>query len=153
MMKLGFTSVILQQNPIFHNGSQKLHPDPKKLSKFVPMWKWCWLCFLIVTFNSLWISISWPDSEQAILSDGVEKAERGSEEKKVRFLKGGKNGCSIMTMSHCIPPFDLWFSHTMWDDAHPLYSVLSRPCTSALLSLHQAEIFNERMMIWVCQRE
>ena len=22
---------------IFHNGSQKLHPDPKKLSKFVPM--------------------------------------------------------------------------------------------------------------------
>jgi hypothetical protein len=32
----------------------------------------------------------WPDSEQAILSDDDEKAERDSGEKKVRFLEGGK---------------------------------------------------------------
>jgi hypothetical protein len=29
-MKLGFMSVILKQNLILHNGSQKHHPDPKK---------------------------------------------------------------------------------------------------------------------------
>jgi hypothetical protein len=33
MMKLGFTSVILQHNHIFHNGSQKTSPRPKKVQQ------------------------------------------------------------------------------------------------------------------------
>jgi hypothetical protein len=44
-------------------------------------------------------------TEQGILSEGDAKVQRGNEEKKVRFVEGKKNGCSIMTMLQCIPPF------------------------------------------------
>ena len=40
--------------------------------------------------NSSWISTSWPDSEQGILSEGDAKAERGSEEKKSDLWRGKK---------------------------------------------------------------
>ena len=77
--------------PVFTVCLKKPHPDPKGRGKFGPMWKWCWLCFSCEGCNSLWISILWPDGEQGILSEGDEKAEKGSEETKRSDLCRGKN--------------------------------------------------------------
>ena len=95
--------------------------------------------------NSSWISTSWPDGGQEILFEGGEKAERGSEEIRAWFVEGKKNGGSGKFL-----PSDPQFSHKTWDDARPPTSVLTRPCTSGLLALQQAEIHTGRMTIWVC---
>ena len=117
-MKLGFMAKMSKQKPSLRNGSQKHHPDPKKHSKFGPMWKWCWLCLFIL--RASWISTSWPHSEKKYYSESDEKAERGSEE-KMAWCEGQNNDCSIMTTLQCIPPF--WFvifsQHMRQDDAHP----------------------------------
>jgi hypothetical protein len=64
----------------------------------------------------------------------------------------GENDRSIMTMLRHIPPFwFILFSHKTWDDAHPSACVLSRPCTSRLLSLLPPAICTERMTNWLCQ--
>jgi len=66
--------------------------------------------------------------------------------KRPDFWRGENMVASSWPCSSTFSPFDLWFSHKMWDDAHPLHSVLTRICTNRLLSLHQAEILNERKM-------
>jgi hypothetical protein len=45
---------------------------------------WLW------RLNSSWISTSWPDREQGILSEGDEKAEWGREDKMNWFVEGEK---------------------------------------------------------------
>lgn len=61
----------------------------KKHGKFGPMWKW-YCVFWLWGHNSSWISTSWLDCEQGMLSECDEEAERGSGEKKVWFVEGGK---------------------------------------------------------------
>jgi len=54
--------------------------------------------------NSSWMSTLWPGREQGILSEGVEKTERGSEDKQNWFVEVEKNGCCIMTTLRHVPP-------------------------------------------------
>jgi hypothetical protein len=112
-----------------------------------------WSCvFLLWGCYSSWISTSWSDGEQGILSEGDEQTERGNEEKMIRFVEG-ENGCSIKITLWCIPPFlFMIFSYNM-DYTHSPASVHTRPCNSTLLSLCQAEIHTERTKIWVCLGE
>jgi len=75
----------------------EMSPIPKKHGKFGPLWHW-WFLLLLGRY-SLWISTSWPDGEHGILSEGDEKVERGSEEKKAWFVEGEK------WMLRGFPPF------------------------------------------------
>jgi hypothetical protein len=128
-MELGFTAVMLKQTPSLSSGSQKRHPDPKKAQQVQSnadcvVWLW--------GRNSLWISTSWPDGEQGMLSKGDERWEEARRK--------------IMTTLWCIPA-DSWFSHKTRDEARLPASALTRPCTS----LHPPEIHTERTIIWVCR--
>jgi len=80
----------------------------------------------------------------------VMKRLRESVRRKRPDLRLRKNGF-ILTMLWRIPPSDSLFSYKTWDIPHPSASKLTRPCTSGLLFLHQAEIRTERMTIWVHQ--
>ena len=153
VMKLGFMAMMSEQKPSLPTGYQTRHPHPKERGKFGPKQKWCWLCFFLLWgHNSSWISTLWPDGEQGILSEGDKKAGTSTEEKKAWFVKEKK---MVAPSWQCCSAFLLsesWFSHKAWDDTHPPASILTRPCTSGLLSIHRAEIHTERITIWVSRR-
>ena len=90
MMKLEFTATMSKQKPSLHYRSQTRDPHPNMHSKFSQMWKWRWLCCLLLGHNSSWISTSSLDNGQGMLSEGDEKAEKENEEKKAWIVKGKK---------------------------------------------------------------
>jgi hypothetical protein len=63
--------------------------------------------FLLWGRNSPWISTSWLDGEQGIVSEGDEKAEKCSEEIKAWFVEGKKWMLHLETL-RCFPVF--WFT-------------------------------------------
>jgi hypothetical protein len=74
-----------------------------------------------------------------------DESERGSGEKKVWFVEGGKMVAASWQCSGTFLPSDSWYSHKACDSACPSATVLGRPCTSRLLFLHHAEIHTERI--------
>ena len=131
MMKLGFTATMSKQKPSLYYGSQTRDPHPNMHSKFSQMWKWRWLCCLLLGHNSSWISTSSLDNGQGILSEGDEKAEKENEEKKAWIVKGKKKMVTPSWQhSGTFLPSDLWFSHKICDDARPPASVPTKPSTN-----------------------
>jgi hypothetical protein len=67
-------------------------------------------------------------------------------------VKGKKMVAPSWQCCSAFLPSDLWFSHKTWDDTHPPASILTRPCTSGLLSIHWADFCTARITIWVSRR-
>jgi hypothetical protein len=84
----------------------KSHPDAKKRGKFGPVWKCCWLYFLLWGCYSSWVRTSWPHGEQGMLAK-VTNRLREAVRRKMPDLWRGKCGCSTMRMQWWISPF--WF--------------------------------------------
>lgn len=83
-MKLGIMAMMVKQKPSLYSGSQK-HQIWRSTASSVQCRSDADCVFLLWGCNSLWISTSWPEGEHGILSEGDEKAERVSEDKKVWF--------------------------------------------------------------------
>ena len=148
-MKLGFSLWCWTKAQSLQSVS-KVSPDPKWHASLVQCDSDADWLFWLWGHNSSWISSSWPDSEQGILSESDENAERGSEEKKVWFVERKKMVAPSWQCSYAFVQSDSWFCHKTWDVACPRACLLTRPFTRGLLSLHQAATCIERTVICVC---
>lgn len=114
--------------------ASKSHPDAKKHGKFGPVWKCCWLFFIVgVLFimSSYFVATWWTRNVSWRWRIGWER-QWGEK----CLICGGEN--VVAQPWECnggFLPSGSWFSHKTWDNAHPPASILDRPCTSGLFSL------------------
>jgi hypothetical protein len=83
----------------------KSPPDPKKHGRFGPVWKCCWLCFFDCesVIHHEFLPHGQKVNKEYYLE--VKKMLREAVRWKSLICGREKNGCFIMIMPPCIPPF------------------------------------------------